>query len=223
MSIKNILRKAAELVVELPEAAPEPEPIFSEPISDPVAKSQPVVTKSVAQIAKEMPGPSLDQVKIKEEKEDAVLAPGGHVDFAAVYTRAGLTPVAFSAEQALEVIASLPAELPLEVKRSTVHATLSAMGKAMGVNTEAVLADAGRKVAALSAYEDYLTHQSQQFVAGLELKIADLEAQIATHKSGIEKTNQLLASAVEKCTAETDRLDDVLEFFTLDQSPSKNA
>jgi uncharacterized coiled-coil protein SlyX len=218
-----MLRKAAELVVELPEApASEVSDSYSEAI---IEAATPVVPtkKSVAQIAIETPGPSLDQVVIKEEKEETPLAPGGIVDFAAVYSRAGLTAVPFSAEQALEVIGSLPAELPLSVKRSTVQATLSAMGKAMGVDTASVLADAGRKLAALSAYEDILNHQADQYVAKLELQIAELEQQVAAQRASIEKTKQLLASAVEKCTAESDRLDDVLEFFTLDQSPSANA
>ncbi|HLP00097.1 MAG TPA: hypothetical protein VK171_15990 [Fimbriimonas sp.] len=223
MSIRNMLRKAAELVVELPEA---PASDLSDPIADTyVAPETPVrtATKSVAQIAMETPGPSLDQVAIKAEKEEAPLAPGGVVDFAAVYSRAGLTPVPFSAEQALEVISSLPADLPLAVKRSTVQATLSAMGKAMGVDTASVLADAGRKLAALSAYEDNLNHQAEQYVGTLDAQIADLEKQIANHKLAIERAKQLLATAVEKCGAEANRLDDVLEFFTLDQSPSSNA
>lgn len=220
-----MLRKAAELVVELPEA---PASEVSDSYSDSstiaeVPTPAATATKSVAQIAKDLPGPSLDQVAIKAEKEEAPLAPGGVVDFAAVYSRAGLTPVPFSAEQALEVIASLPADLPLSVKRSTVQATLSAMGKAMGVDTASVLADAGRKLAALSAYEDNLNHQAEQYVGNLNGQIEELEKQIASHKLAMERANQLLSHAVESCSTEANRLDDVLEFFTLDQSPSSNA
>jgi uncharacterized coiled-coil protein SlyX len=86
-----------------------------------------------------------------------------------------------------------------------------------------VIADAGRKVAALSAYEDMLTHQTESYVATIQAKIADLEAQIALHREDIETTRNMLVSAVATCDAESARLDDVLEFFTLDSQPSRNA
>jgi hypothetical protein len=222
MSIKKILRKAAELVVEMP----------AEPMTSPETPSitAPIhATKSVEQIIRETPGPNLDEIKIKEEPTDAQspaaapVAPGGNVEFSSVYERAGLTPAAFTAEQAFDVINSLPAELPLEVRRSTVHATLLAMGKAMGVNTESVIADAGRKVAALAAYEDILTHQAEQYIGGLATQISELQRQIAVHEAEIKKTQEMLASAIGRCEAESERLDDVLEFFTLDEGASRNA
>jgi len=222
MSIKNLLRKAAQLVVELP---PEPEPVATlEPIFPAeVAPPVPVVTKSVEQIVREAPGPNLDQIVVPPIPVTAPSAPAGHVDFLAVYQSAGLAPAAFSAEQAFDVIESLPKELPLEARRAAVHATISAMGRAMGVNTQGVIADAGRKVAALSAYEDMLTHQTESYVATIQAKIADLEAQIALHREDIETTRNMLVSAVQACDTESARLDDVLEFFTLDSQPSRNA
>jgi len=233
MSIKNILRKAASLVVELP-----PEPVAdltAEPLkfktnlddlpAEPAPRSAPAATKSVEQIIKETPGPNLDQIKIAEETAitPSPAAPDGKVDYQTVYQRAGLTPVAFSAEQALEVIRSLPNTLPIEVRRATVNATIAAMGKAMGVDTAGVIADAGRKVAALSAYEDLLTHQTSTYVGTLEMKILELETQIAMHREEIQKTQALLSTAVGQCDAESNRLDEVLEFFTLDTGASSNA
>jgi hypothetical protein len=222
MSIKKILRKAAELVVELPEEPVAPEATLES--SSQIPTSTPAV-KTVEQIVRESPGPNLDEVKIPEDSPvvSQPSAPGGNVEFQAIYDRAGLTPAPFTAEQAFDVIQSLPAELPLEVKRATVQATLQAMGKAMGVNTESVVADASRKVAALAAYEDLLTHQAESYIATVQSKIADLQSQIAVQQNEIEQTKQMLTSAITKCETETDRLDDVLEFFTLDQTPSRNA
>ena len=232
MSIKNLLRKAAELVVELPpevEAAPAFVPMAepAEPVSAPTPAPSPrieapVQPKSVAQIIHDQPGPNLDEIQIPAGTQQ-MTSPTGDVDFIAVYNRAGLAPTPFSAEQAHDVINSLPAELPIEAKRATVNATLKAMGKAMGVSTEGVIADAGRKVAALSAYEDMLSHQTEMYVLTLEAKIADLENLVAGHKAEIEKTRGLLTQAIGQCEAESERLDDVLEFFTLDKGASKNA
>lgn len=220
MSIKNLLRKAAELVVELPPEA-EPETSYT-----PTAASEYVApiapTKSVEQIIRDEPGPNLDEIKIPTQSV-AATAPAGQVDFATVYQTAGLPVVPFTAEQALDVIHSLPVELPIDARRATVQATLKAMGKAMGVSTEGVIADAGRKVAALSAYEDLLTHQTNSYIQTLESKIADLETLVAGHRAEIEKTKGLLGQAVERCDAESQRLDDVLEFFTLDSGSSRNA
>lgn len=216
MSIKKILRKAAELVVEMPEQS-EDGTSFSQ--------NQPA-TKSVEQIVRETPGPNLDEIKIPEPEapeKTGPTAPAGHVDFVSVYAKAGLTASPFSAEQAWEVINSLPAELPLAARRATVQATLAAMGKAMGVNTETVIADAGRKVAALSAYEDVLTHQAKTYSSAIEAKIASLEQEIGMYRTEIAQTQSMLASAIEKCDAESAKLDDVLEFFSLDQGVSKNA
>jgi hypothetical protein len=224
MSIKKILRKAAELVVEIPEQPHDP--VQDARTSEPVPSAPIHATKSVEQIIRDAPGPNLDEVSIPEDPQpitSAPLAPGGNFEFQSVYERAGLTPAPFTAEQAFDVINSLPQELPIEVRRSTVQATLQAMGKAMGVNTESVIADAGRKVAALAAYEDVLTHQADQYIDGLQSQISELQQQIATHEAEIKKTKDLLASAIGRCEQESDRLDDVLEFFTLDQGASRNA
>jgi len=219
MSIKNYLRKAGELFVEFPEQIPNSLD-FAEPAS-PVAQHP--APKSVETIVNETPGPNLSEIKITESSIQSAMAPGGAVNFQSVYHNAGLTHVPFSAEQALEVMASLPQELPIEVKRSTVNATLSAMGKALGVSTESVVADASRKLASLDAFVDTLELQSKQYVDKLNLEILTLQTKIESLNLEITKTNSLLAQATSACEKEGDRLDDVLEFFTLDIGASKYA
>ena len=180
-------------------------------------------TMSVKQIVEKTEGPNLDEISLTDEQAREGLAPGGIPDFAKVYSNANLPKSTFGAEQALEVIASLPADLPLNVKRSTVHATLSAMGKAMGVDTESVVADASRKMAALSAFEDSLNLQSKRFIGTMTAEIQAHEAKIAELNAKIEESTKSLQNALSLCTAENDKLDDVLEFFTLDIGASKNA
>jgi hypothetical protein len=204
----NILKKISGIFVELPADAAA--------VDEVAPRAQPV-TELIAQT----PGPSLEE--IKHIKREANLAPGGEVAFADVYASVGLTPVAFSAEDALQVIGSLPAELPLEVKRKTVNATLTAMGRTMGVDTNGVVADASRKIAAVSAFGEQLQHQTQQYVNLTEAQISKLEAEIAELRGRIQSAQASLARATAQCTAETDRLDDVLEFFTLDTGASRHA
>jgi len=152
-----------------------------------------------------------------------VLTPDGTLDFAALYGQAGLPAAPFAAEQMLEMLASLPADLPLDVRRRTVKVTIGAMGKAIGATSETVVADASRKLAALAAYSENVARQTADFVAGGEFEIAALEKQIAEKRSGIEAARQTQARVQAKCDAEADRLDDVLEFFSLDVPPSRYA
>jgi hypothetical protein len=210
MSIKNTFRKVAELLVELP-----PEQIESVPEVAP--------TRSVKEIVESSEGPNLSEITAPEEKVQSAVDNNGVVNFVTVYQSAGLPISPFTAEQALDVIASLPSNLPIEIRRATVQATLTAMGKALGVNTETVVADASRKLAALSAYEDALSLKSGKYVGGLQLEIESHQRRIDELNNEIAATHNLLKNAVESCTKEADRLDDVLEFFTLDVGVSRNA
>lgn len=233
MAFKNVLRRAANLVVELP---PE-ESVSSAPKTDAGAvsasmessreqrapASQPVAqTKTVEQIVAEAPGPNLDQIQVQAEAGPAP-APGGAVDFAHVYTRANLVASKFTAEQAMDMINSLPAELPIEVKRQTVLVTMQAMGKATGVDINAVVADAASKLAALESYSDSLQTQTAEYLAQTQLEITQLENSISEKRKEIENTKSMLSKALEGCRGEIDRLDDVLEFFSKDVAPSKLA
>lgn len=231
MSIKNVFKKATELFVEFPEDQPDLSMMSSTPTPTPAPVAPvtpaPMPKVSVKEIVERAEGPNLDEITVSPEASQESLAPGGVPNFAKVYSDAKLPKVAFGAEEAMEVISSLPAELPLAVKRTTVQASLSAMGKAMGqaasVNTEAIIADASRKLAALSAFEDLINMQTRKHVTNLEAEIKLYEEKIATLKAQIASTQQSLTNAVALTTSESEKLDDVLEFFTLDIGSSKNA
>ena len=233
MSFKNVLRKSMEMFVEMPEEQPDysslkssidPGPISTpKPVQTPVPTPVQTQTLSVKQIVESTPGPNLDEITLTEEQAKEGLAPGGIPNFEKVYSNASLPKATFGAEQALEVIASLPAELPLSVKRTTVHATLAAMGKAMGVDTDSVIADASRKMAALGAFEDSLNFQSKRYIESKTAEIQVHEAKIAELKAKIDESTKSLQTALALCATENDKLDDVLEFFTLDIGASKNA
>jgi len=181
--------------------------------------------KTVEQVVKDAPGPNLADIKVQpsQVQQVSVAAPGGQVNFTDIYKQANVPSAAFTAEQALDMINSLPADLPIEVRRQTVRVTMAAMGKATGVDAESVVADASRKLAALDSFADTLSAQTTAFISKTNQEISDLENQIASKKRTIDETNRHLTSAVSACEAESDRLDDVLEFFSLDIPPSKYA
>lgn len=215
MDIREKLRKAAGLFVELPPEAPqvlrgrqdegraEP-PIAAEPAAGP--------RRTVEQIVRAAEGPNLDEIRVASSADAPTLASDGRADFHAIYEHAGLPAAPFTAEQMLDMLGSLPPELPLSTRRQTVKVTLDAMGRSQGVTADTIVTDASRKMAALAAYSEALSKQTAETVTSAQSEIAALQAQIEERRQ-----------AIQLCNAESDRLDDVLEFFSLDVPPSKHS
>jgi len=230
MGLRETLRKAAGLLVELPPEEPQgaatpsggsPSGELDALLTELDARSS-APARTVEQIVRQSAGPNLEEITLPAGDVPPVAADGA-VDFAAVYQQAGVAAAPFTAEQTLEMLASLPAELPLETKRQTVKVTLSAVGKSMGATPDTIIADASRKLAALGAYHETLSRQVGEFVATAEGEIAALQAQIEEKRRAIQESKHRLSLASQACDAESDRLDDVLEFFSLDVAPSKYA
>ena len=245
MGLRGALRKAAGLLVELPDDGPEPttdlsgadldqrlrqvnkalenlgaDPNLSRPSTPP---PQPAQAKTVEQIVRDSPGPNLDQIEVPHDSPPPAADKSGKIDYSPIYRQAKLPDSQFTAEQMLDMLASLPAELPLETKRQTVKVTLNSMGKALGATPETIVADSSRKLAALASYVESLGKRTADMVAKSQLEIASLQAQIEEKKKAVEAAQNKQVQATRACEAESDRLDDVLEFFSLDVPPSKHA
>ncbi len=248
MSLQDALRRAAGLLVELPPDAPrdDRDELLDEVLAKATTQSSggaagqagasgsasgmstlPSQTKTVEQIVHDADGPDLDQIKAgvaaSSPQGASPTEAGKALDAPAIYAAAKLPAAPFSAEQMLDMLASLPSELPLETRRQTVKVTLSALGKTMGASPETIVADASRKVAALAAYSEHLTKRTNEFSQNGEKEIEGLQAQIEAKRKALQDARHQLAQSTEKCRQEADRLDDVLEFFSLDVPPSKYA
>ena len=227
MGLRDAMRKAAGLLVELPpeEQSAESGDAVQDDIDrilagNPATPEDAVESKTVEQIVSESDGPNLKDIQVEDVP---ATAPGAPTDFAAVYSAAKLPPSPFTAEQMLEMLASLPSELPLDTKRQTVKVTLASLGKTMGATPETIVADASRKLAALHAYIEHLTKRTESFTASGEDEIAELQSQIEEKRKAILDAKNQLSQMSRSCDSESDRLDDVLEFFSLDIAPSKYA
>ena len=131
----NILKKVASLVVEVPDDEPAPDVAPVAASADPKASDakfddswskleQEVAQKAPAQttvedLVKKAAGPNLDQVQVPVKGDGAGMAAvmpivqaDGKVDFSPVYQSAKLPVVPFAAEDALALIATLPASCP---------------------------------------------------------------------------------------------------------------
>ncbi len=232
MSLKATLRKAAGLLVELPaeevELPADPAELdrrLSEVNKqlDKLGGDKPAPSKTVEQIVQDTKGPKLDEINVPSEATQPLITPEGNVDYPAVYKKAGIGVPAFTAEQMLELLDSLPAELPMETKRQTVKVTLNSMGKTLGATPETIVADASRKLAALDSFVDAVTRHTAEYISAAQVEIVTLEQKIAERRKSIESAQQRQTGASQQCTAEADKLDDLLEFFSLDVAPSKYA
>lgn len=241
MSLTSMMRKAAGLLVEIPPDAADSNagarpplddddlPELSLPSEAKLSSTGALQPKSIEQIVREAKGPNLDEIKVDETQISAnPSAPGGilsgdKIDFAAIYRAAKLSESAFGAEQMLETLHSLPPELPLETRRATVRAMLSTLGKATGATPESVVADASRKLAALESFESFMAKKTADSVARSEKKIGDLEKEIATERQAIERARGEQLKVSTGCENESHRIDDVLEFFSMDVGDSKYA
>ena len=213
--------KIKGLLFEFEEDANAPQPVDLEGIAPTPAKP-----KSAEQIAREQPGPNLEDIKVPQSPQaptEPVVDATGQVNYPAVYRMANIPDAPLTAEQVLDILHSLPSELPLEAKRATLKVTLNAIAKTNGVTPEAVVADASRKLTALGAFAQTYTEHATQYIAKAEQQIAAAEAEIQRLKQGIEDAKKKEQQAAQSCHQECDRLDDVLEFFSLDVAPSKYA
>jgi len=235
MSLRETLRRAAGLLVELPPeertAAPEPkadsgtnlDQLFESLEAEAVKRAEEPTTRTVEQVVRDAAGPNLEDITVPGSTPQPTLGPDGKLDFSVLYRQALLPAAPFSAEQMLDMLESLPRELPLDTKRRTVAVSLDTVGKSIGATPETIVADASRKLAALAAYTESLSKDTAGFVAATELEVAALQAQIEEKRQAIRAAQSKLQDVTRVCAAESDRLDDVLEFFSLDVPPSKYA
>lgn len=240
MNLRDAMHKAAGLIVEQTPEPRSPEddaPELDDVLAQVEQASQgqppgarkggasdwfggaPQPPKTVEQIVREADGPNLDEVKAGAASALA----SGEVTPAAIYQQANLPAAPFTAEQMLDLLASLPPELLLDTKRQTVKVTLSALGKSAGATPETIVTDASRKLAALNAYIESLAQQADNFAVKAETEITALQAQIEEKRKAIQAARQKVLQGTQICEQESHRLDDVLEFFSLDVPPSKHA
>jgi hypothetical protein len=228
--LQNMMRRTAGLFVDFDENADPDMPTprqreMPAPTSAPVTTPAPSTPapKTVEQIVKETEGPNLDQVNAVPVENKPVFRADGGVDFEGIFQLAGLTPVAFGAEQVLDLLAQLPAELPLEAKRATLKVTIGAMAKTSQVSSDTIVGDTMRKLAALATYSENFERQANEYIGKAQAEIERLRGEIAKWEKGIGDATAKSQMVEQACVTESERLDDVLEFFSLDVPPSRHA
>lgn len=231
MLLRDAMRKAASLIIELPPEPSRPLDLRSSDIDlddlpdtnlppEAMLPGEAREPMTVAQLVRQADGPDLDQIEITEQPANAVGEKA--LDFAAIYAAAKLPETQFGADEMLGVLSSIPSEVPLQTKRVTVKAVLGGMAS-LGASPENIVADASRKLAALDAFHGFMERKTSETIESGQAAIADLEAQIEAHRLAMQNARSELNRVTQGCEAEADNLDEVLEFFSLDEGDSKHA
>src|SRR5438270_374339 len=122
MNIGDMVRKAAEVFVDFDEETQQQEGAEKKKTDEKAANGVPDTPATPIAIS---------------EGDSAPSAPAdpqslmGAADVASIYSAARIVSPAFTAEQMLEMLASLPPELPLASRRQMMHVTLNAIQRTL--------------------------------------------------------------------------------------------
>jgi hypothetical protein len=137
-------------------------------------------------------------------------APGGQVDYAAVYDAAGIDAQERErVEKARQLLASLPAETPVAVRKQIVEASL----KAFGVPIDKIIEAGVQEIQALEAYIRGGAADTQKVLDESARRVAHYEAEIENIRTVMEQRVVEQQSVAAACNAKKLEVQQVLEFF----------
>jgi len=217
MPIDPIWKRALKAVVEIREPPPPPPP---EPIPqsayDELDGALKIQERREARQTRPAPTP---QAAAADASADPVVDADGDVRFEAVYAQARVPAVPFTAEQALDMLGNMPADVSERARHDVINVTLAALGRSVGGTPEAIVADAARKQAALQEFRRTRGDEMVDLTGTARARIADLQGEIAKSEALIEKAGQQYEALTRSCQAEESRLDAVVDFFSRTPPP----
>jgi hypothetical protein len=137
-------------------------------------------------------------------------APGGQVDFAAVYTAAGVEAEQQErVEKAASLLRSLPAETDPAVKKQIVEASL----KAVGVAIDKIIEAGVEEIQALESYIRAGGSDTQTLLSESQKRISEFEAEVERIRKVMDERVQEQQAVVRACNERKLDVQRVLEFF----------
>jgi hypothetical protein len=134
----------------------------------------------------------------------------GRVDFEGVFDSAGIDPDARGRVlKAGELLASLPGETPVAVRKQIVEASL----KAFGVVIDKIIETGVEEIQALEGYIRAGSGETQALLAESNRRIQQHEDEIKTVRAAMEARVREQQSATTACNAKKLEIQRVLEFF----------
>jgi hypothetical protein len=138
---------------------------------------------------------------------------GAPIDFAAVYRAAGIDDDEQGRiDKARNLLSTLPAETPKEVKRQIVEASL----KAFGYPVEQIIEAGAEEIQALQAFIEIGQRDTQKTLTETNTRIEALQKEIAQMKEIMERKVAAQYQLTNACNEQKLRVQEVLEFFGQD-------
>jgi len=137
-------------------------------------------------------------------------APGGRVDFGAVFEAAGIDAEERErVDKAIQLLASLPADTPTAVKKQIVEASL----KAFGVPLERIIEGGAGEIQALEGYIRAGAADTQKVLEESNERIRKYEEEIQHIRTVMEQRVQEQQAVATSCNARKLEVQRMLEFF----------
>jgi hypothetical protein len=137
-------------------------------------------------------------------------AQGGNVDFPAVFRAAGIgDDEQGRVDRATQLLKTLPAETPKDVKKQIVEASL----KAFGVPLDQIIESGAQEIQALEVYIQAGQRDTQALLTESQKRIGELEAEIARVKKVMEDQVAAQYALTQACNQQKLKVQEVLEFF----------
>ena len=163
----------------------------------------------IAKYASEAPAaPPPPEVKLVGELPK--VAPGQALDFPAVYNAAGVDAEEQGrVDKAMNLLSTLPAATPKDVKKQIVEASL----KAFGVPIDKIIEAGVEQIQALESYQRAGANDTKLVSEDAERKIAAFEAEIRQIRQIVEERVREQVGVVTSCNQRKLEVQRVLEFF----------
>ena len=172
------------------------------------ARPEEIVAKYKKQAEQAAPPPPQPLVELKGAPTP--VASDGTVDFRRVYASADIGADAQERiERALTLIASLPTEAPVAVKKQIVEASL----KAFGFPIDRLIESAAQQMQALDSYIRMGQRTTQETLTAGNARIEQLTRQIAEEKTKMEAQVAQQQALMRTTNTEKLRIQPVIEFF----------
>ena len=137
-------------------------------------------------------------------------APGGKVDFEAVFEAAGVdADERERVKKALDLVRSLPPETEKMVKKQIVEASL----KAFGVPIEKIIEAGVEEIQALEGYIRAGAADTQKVIEESDQRIRTLEQQIKDLRTVMQQRVEEQQSVMKACNLKKLEVQEILEFF----------
>lgn len=212
MPLDPLWKRALKAVVEIkdPPAPPPPEPIPQAAYDelDGALKMQ------ERREARQRLNPAPTPPELGVGGNDSLVDADGQVNFDALYQQAKVPIVPFTAEQALDMLKHMPANVSEDARQQVITVTLAALGRSVGGTPEAIVADATRKQAALQEFRKSRGAQLVDLTSAAQSHIAELQRGIENSQAMIEKAKRQYDTLAGACQSEEARLDTVVDFFS---------